>query len=111
MILRAVPKSKKAPKRRSKVAPSIMQDKKECYITGANRNLHRHEVYFGNPNREKSLEWGCWVYLRGDWHNQTNYGVHFNKELDDRLKRETQRRFMELYGLEKFKEVFGKNYL
>ncbi len=111
MTLRAVPKPRKEPKRRTKVAPSIMQDRKECYITGATRNLHRHEIYFGNPNREKSLEWGCWVYLRGDCHNQSNYGVHFNHELDDRLKQETQRRFMELYGFEKFMEVFGKNYL
>lgn len=111
MILQAVPKPKKALKQRIKVAPSIMQDHRECYITGATRNLHRHEVFFGRGQRQKSLEWGCWVYLRADYHNQSNYGVHFNKELDDRLKRETQRRFMELYSFDKFMEVFGKNYL
>ena len=107
----AAPKPTKGPKRRTKEAPSIMQDRKECYLTGATHNLHRHEVFFGRGQRQKALEWGCWVYLRGDWHNQSNKGVHFNKELDDRLKQEIQKRFMELYGFEKFVEVFGKNYV
>ena len=98
MILRAVPKPKKIPRRRIKVAPSIMQDCKECYLTGATHNLHRHEVYFGRGQRQKSLEWGCWVYLRGDYHNQASYGVHHNIELDIRLKKETQKRFEELYS-------------
>ena len=111
MTLRAVPKSKKAPKRRSKVAPSIMQDKKECFITGATQNLHRHEVFFGTDKRQKSLEWGCWVYLRGDLHNQSKRGVHFNAALDKQLKQLCQRHFEKLYGADKFREVFGKSYL
>ncbi|HZK23154.1 MAG TPA: hypothetical protein VFC62_03520 [Atopostipes sp.] len=105
-----VPKPKKK-KQRNKVTPSIMQDTKECYVTGATHNLHRHEVYFGNPYRDLSLKWGCWLYLRADLHNQSNNGVHFNKELDNRLKRETQLKFEKLHGHEKFMEVFDRNYL
>ena len=42
-----------------------------------------------------------------------DYGVHGKNghELDLRLKRECQQRFEELYGHEKFMEVFKKNYL
>lgn len=90
---------------------SIMQDTKECYITGSTVNLHRHHVFGGNPNRRLSEKYGCWVWLRADWHNLSNYGVHFDKELDLRIKRETQARFEDLYGHEKFMKVFGKSYL
>ncbi len=90
---------------------SIMQDTKECYITGSTVNLHRHHVFGGNPNRELSEKYGCWVWLRADWHNLSNYGVHFDKKLDLRIKRETQSKFEELYGHEKFMKVFGKSYL
>ena len=87
-----------------------MQSQKECYITGSTQGLHKHHVFFGS-RRKASDKWGCWVWLRYDWHNGSNYGVHFNHELDMRLKCETQERFEQLYGHEKFFEVFGKNYL
>ena len=89
---------------------SIMQDVKECYVTGSRRDLHRHHVYFG-ANRQKSEQWGCWVWLRQDYHNTSSRGVHFDRALDLRLKQETQRRFEKLHGREKFIDVFGRNYL
>ena len=91
------------------MADSIMQEVKECYITGSTRGLHKHHVYAGS-RRRASEEWGCWVWLRGDWHNLSSYGVHSNAELDKRLKTQTQERFEQLYGHEKFMEVFGKSY-
>lgn len=106
-----VPKPTSTPKRKAKRMPSIMQEKKVCYVTGSTQNLHAHEVFFGNPNRDKSLQWGCWVWLRGDWHNQSDYGVHFNRELDQKLKQATQVEFERRYSREKFMEVFGKSYL
>ena len=93
------------------MAKSIMQDEKVCYITGSTEGLHKHHIFFGTANRKHSEEYGCLVYLRADWHNLSNYGVHFNKKLDLRLKRECQTRFEELYGHEKFMALFGKNYL
>ena len=92
------------------MAASIMQDSKECYITGSRQYLHRHHC-FGGPNRQKSEQWGCWVWLRQDYHNTSSHGVHFDRRLDLWLKRETQRRFEELHGREKFVEIFGRNYL
>jgi hypothetical protein len=111
MNVRPVPKPSKKPKPRPKEAPSILQDRKECYITGAVTNLHKHHIFGGNPNRQHSDEYGCWVWLSADLHNLSKDGVHFNKELDLALKREAQSRFEAIWGREKFIEVFGKSYL
>jgi len=92
------------------MADSIMQTEKECYITGATDGLHKHHVYAGS-RRKQSEEWGCFVYLRYDWHNGAPYGVHSNHDLDIRLKQQTQEKFEELHGHEQFMKVFGKNYL
>jgi len=93
------------------MSKSIMQNEKVCYITGAVDDLHKHHVYHGTANRSKSEKWGCWVWLRSDWHNMAPYGVHSDRELDLKIKRETQRRFEELHGHDLFMKEFGKNYL
>lgn len=87
-----------------------MQSKKECYVSHSTTGLHRHHVFAGS-RRKASEDWGCWVWLRGDWHNLAPYGVHHDAALDRRLKQETQTRFESLYGHDKFMQVFGKNYL
>ncbi len=110
-MIKPVPKPGRFRKRRKKRAPSIMQDKKVCYFSGATHNLHAHEVFYGTAYRALSLEYGCWVYLRGDLHNQSNKGVHFNRELDLRLKKETQAQFEKLYSHEKYMQIFDINYL
>lgn len=92
------------------MAKSIMQDKKECFLTGSTSDLHKHHV-FGGPNRAKSETWGCWIWLRYDWHNMRSYGVHHDRKLNLQIKRQTQIRFEELHGHEKFMEIFGRNYL
>lgn len=40
-----------------------------------------------------------------------DYGVHFNKELDRKLKVLAQERFEEMHGHDKFMQIFRKNYL
>lgn len=94
------------------MSKSIMQDKRECYITGETENIVKHHI-FGGGRRQLSEQWGCWIYLRPDWHNMADYGVHGSKghRLDLRFKQVCQHRFEELYGHEKFMEVFKKNYL
>lgn len=92
------------------MSKSLLQNEKKCYITGAINNLHQHHIYMG-ANRKNADKWGCWVWLRADWHNMSNYGVHFNRELDLKLKRECQKKFEELYDHETFMKVFHKNYL
>ncbi len=92
------------------MSDSIMQEKKECYITGSVSGLHCHHVFDG-CRRKASDKWGCWIWLRADYHNMSDHGVHFDTALDLRIKQETQNRFEQLYGRNKFMKVFGKSYL
>ena len=87
-----------------------MQESKECYVTGSQSNLHRHHVY-GGSNRSNSEKYGCWIWLRADYHNMSDHGVHFDKELDLAIKQQTQVRFKAIWGRDRFMEVFGRNYL
>lgn len=93
------------------MSKSIMQAEKECYITHSKNDLHKHHIFYGTANRKKSEKWGCWCWLRSDWHNMADYGVHFNHALDIQLKQDCQRKFEALYGHDKFIEVFHRNYL
>lgn len=90
---------------------SILQARRECYVTGTTTNLHKHHIY-GGARRRLSEEHGCWVYLRGDYHNQSNLGVHCgNSQLDHRLKRNCQKAFEAEHSREDFVRIFGRNYL
>ncbi len=89
---------------------NLLQDNKQCYITGQVINLHRHHVFQGS-RRKASEKWGCWVWLTAEMHNMSNKGVHFNRELDMRIKQDMQRAFEVKHGHDKFMEVFGKNYI
>ena len=95
------------------MSQSILQDEKVCWITGTPYNLHKHHIFFGTSNRKLSEKYGCWVWLRADWHNMADYGVHFNKKMDNDLKRIAQKKAMEVYGwsIEEFIRIFGRSYL
>lgn len=89
---------------------SIMQDRKECYITGATTGLHKHHLYAGS-RRHTSDENGFWIWLRYDWHNGANYAVHFNHDLDLQLKQACQEKYEETHSREEFRKLIGKSYL
>lgn len=95
------------------MAKSIIQSEKVCYITGTPYNLHEHHIFEGTGTRQLSEKYGLKVWLRADWHNMADYGVHFNKELDLELKRMAQQKAMEYYGwdTETFIKKFGRNYI
>ena len=95
------------------MAKSIIQDKKECYITGSTYNLHKHHIFGGTANRRLSEKDGLWIWLREDWHDLSDYGVHFNKKLDLKLKKMAQKKWQEYYKktTEDFIKRYGKNYL
>ncbi len=95
------------------MSKSILQNKKECYITGSTNNLHKHHIFEGIANRKLSERDGLWLWLRADWHNLSDYGVHFNKELDLKLKRKAQLKWQEYYNKTKedFIKEYGKSYL
>ena len=58
-----------------------------------------------------------WVYLCPNHHNQSDFGVHFDKGLDAALKEQAQRKWEEREGLEgeeahdRFRALFGISYL
>lgn len=92
------------------MARSIIQKEKACFKTGSTLNLHRHHV-FGGANRKKSEKYGLWVWLRADWHIQTPYAVHNNKEFDLELKRFAQEKFEETHTRDEFMKLFKRSYL
>ena len=57
-----------------------------CYICGSSDRVAIHEIYYGTANRKKSKEDSMCVPLCWTHHNGSNQGVHFNKELDLKLK-------------------------
>ena len=94
------------------MSKSLLQEEKACYITGSTSNLHRHHC-FGSFNRKKSEKYGMWIYLRSDWHNLSDYGIHFDKELDLRVKRLAQALLEaeEGWNRERFIKEFGRSWL
>lgn len=85
----------------------------ELYSTKRFEGSHRHEVFYGTSNRQKSIKYGLVVFLTPEMHNMSNEGVHFNKAFDNELKQIGQKAAMEKYDLsiEDFIKLFGKNYL
>lgn len=90
-----------------------MSNERECYVCGAFYNLHKHHIYPGAGRREVSEREGCWVHLCARHHNMSNQGVHFNKALDNKLRKECERKWLEKNqaSVEDFIATFGANYL
>lgn len=93
------------------MAKSIMQTEKRCYVCGTTYNIHEHHIYYGMANRKQSEKHGFKVYLCGRHHNLSNEGVHFDHELDLRIKQDCQRLFEKTHSREEFISIIGKNYL
>ena len=91
---------------------SILQDRKECFLTGATTGLHKHHI-FNAYNRGNSETYGLWIWLRWDRHiaDSPYRTPHNDAEVDDMLKRLGQKAFEESHSREEFMEIFGRNYL
>lgn len=68
-------------------------------------------VFYGNSNRKQSEKYGCWVWLCGKHHNLSDFGIHFDKELDLKVKKLAQSKFEENHSRQEFMQIFGKNWL
>ena len=91
---------------------SILQSERECWVCGTTQNLHHHHVIYNTANRKLSEKYGLWVYLCGRHHNLSNEGVHFNRDLDLRLKQFAQKVFEAKIGTrDDFRAIFGKSYI
>lgn len=85
---------------------------KRCYVCGYPYDLHKHHIFYGQNRRKLSEKYGCTVYLCANHHNMSNDGVHFDRELDYKLKMECQAWFEETFGdRDMFRRIFNKSYL
>jgi len=41
----------------------------------------------------------------------SEYGIHFNKDIDLEVKQDVQRKFEETHSRDEFHELIGRNYL
>ena len=90
---------------------SVLQQNKECYVCHTTIGLQDHHCLYGSANRKVSEKYGLKVWLCRE-HHTGNTGVHFNKELDTRLKQLAQTYYEEHYGdRDKFRSDFGRSYL
>ena len=90
-----------------------------CFICNSNDRVAKHEA-FGGPNRDKSKQYGLVYELCGPHHNLSNIGVHFDKDLDLKLKKHAEKIWIMANTddnipyeerINKFIEVFHKNYI
>ena len=94
------------------MAKSIVQKETECIICGNTYGLEVHHIFYGTANRKLSDKYGLTCYLCRYHHTSSNAGIHFNKPMDDKLKKYAQEKFEEVYGANiSFREIFGKSYL
>ena len=89
----------------------IVKDFDRCLICGSYLNIHKHEIFFGTANRKLSIKYGLVVPLCHRHHNGSNAGVHYNKELNIKLKQQGQKAFEYHYPDLDFIKIFGKSYL
>ena len=87
-------------------ACTLEERHEKCSTSGV---IDRHEIFYGDAYRWKSIKYSLWVNLCRHCHDK----VHFGKDhsLDLKLKELGQRKFEEIYGHDKFKEEFDKNWL
>ena len=93
------------------MSKSILQSEKYCYVCGAINGLHDHHIYSGTGKRSISEKYGFKVYLCGRHHNLSEFGVHFDKSLDLRLKRACQKEYEKTHSREEFIKIIGENYI
>lgn len=93
---------------------SILQTRKECFLTGKVGKLHEHHV-FGAGLRKTSEKYGLKIWLVPELHNMAPDGndVHHNRQLSDSIKKYAQKMAMFHYGwsMNDWMRLFHKNYL
>ena len=94
----------------ARMAESIMQTEKRCYLCDKITCLERHHVMSGTANRKLSEKYGLWVWLCRDCHTGT-HGAQYDREKNFDLKTEAQIAFEALYGHDQWMKTFYKNYI
>lgn len=92
--------------------PSLYPTDDGCFICH-NPTVVRHHIYGGHGRRPIADEEGCWVELCPYHHNMSDFGVHFDHELDRFFKEDCERRWCAANGKgpDDFRDRFGVNYI
>lgn len=79
------------------------------YFNKKTRGCEKHHIFGGVANRPKSEEYGLFVWLTPDQHKY----LHDHPLVMVKLKKIAQATFMNKYNksTDKFKEIFGKNWI
>ncbi len=105
------PIKQKAYKPTFSYASIFTKDLDRCYITGFDKSMadiHIHHI-FDAANKANSEKYHFIVPLRADYHNMSDHGIHFDREMDLRFKKKCQDYWLKHYGTkEEFIAVFGK---
>ena len=97
----------------------MLNNDKRCFVCGTTNDLHVHHIFEGAANRKKSEEDDMKIYLCGYHHNMSNAGIHYNKELELKVKKLAQQVWMKQFvpnlpledQIEAFIKRYGRNYL
>lgn len=92
---------------------SILQDKKECFVTGNTEGLHKHHIFFGTANREISDQHGLWVWLSWYLHvaDSPYKTPHNDNQTDRALRKICQAEYEKTHTRDEFMDLIGRNYL
>ena len=92
---------------------SILQTERKCYVCGGVNNLALHHCIYGTGKRALSEKYGLTIWLCAKHHNMSDEGVHFNKELDLRIKQMAQQECMQQNNMtmDQWLKVFRRSYL
>ena len=74
---------------------------------------HRHEIFFGTANRQKSIEDGLVVFITPEQHRTGKHSVHLAPKEWLWLKELGQKVWMNYYNgtKEDFRKRYGRSYL
>lgn len=98
----------------------IVPNLNRCFVCGTDKDIHLHEVFFGSSNRKKSKEDKMLIPLCGIHHNLSSQGIHYNKVLDNKVKKQAEKIWIKTYcdeNLSKDEKIglfisrYGVNYL
>ena len=79
-----------------------------CHTT---QNLHDHHIFYNTANRRLSEKFGLKIWLCAAHHNMSDFGIHFDKDLDLKVKQMAQEVFEQDHSRDEFRQIFGKSYL
>ena len=92
---------------------SILQTEKRCWVCGYYHSLHLHHIFYGTAHRKISDKEGLVIWLCPRHHNMSNEGIHFDKELDLRVKMYAQTEWLRQNNndMNKWFKLFRRSWL